>query len=99
VFYQLDAGSPDGMAVDESGCVWVATMVVGQLIRLTPQGHVDQVLNGPQAWTSSLCFGGSDGRDLYATTFGGEPYESTRSGGVYRTRVDVAGTPIHPARV
>jgi xylono-1,5-lactonase len=99
LFYDLTEGSPDGMAVDESGCVLIATMAVGKITRVRPDGQLDQLFHGPQKWTASLCFGGEDGRDLYAVTFGGEPYDLERSGAVYRTRVDVAGMPIPPARV
>jgi gluconolactonase len=92
-------GGPDGMAVDESGCIWVALIGAGKIVRLTPDGEEDGVMNGPRRWTASLCFGGDDGRDLYAVTFGGEPYDSEHLGGVYRARVAVGGAPVHPARV
>jgi len=99
VLYEFSDAHPDGMAIDELGCLWVAAIGSGKLIRVTPNGEEDQVSEGPQDWTSSVCFGGTDRRDLYAVTFGGEPYDTDRSGGVYRARVDVAGAVVHPARV
>lgn len=93
--HQFQGMGPDGMAIDESGCVWIALMGSGRLARLTPDGDVDQVIEGPSAWTASLCF---DGRDIYAVTFGGAPYDTERSGGIYRARAAVAGAAVHPAQ-
>ncbi len=97
--HEFKEGNPDGMAVDESGCVWIALIGSGKLARLTPEGKEDQVVNGPTDWTASICFGPPGTHDLYAVTFGGEPYDPERSGGVYRARVDVGGTVVYPARV
>jgi sugar lactone lactonase YvrE len=97
--HEFKEGSPDGMAIDESGCIWIALIGSGKLARLTPDGKEDRVVNGPTAWTSSFCFGDPDPRNLFAVTFGGEPYDPQRSGGVYRATVDVGGAVVHPARV
>jgi sugar lactone lactonase YvrE len=99
VFFQLQNGGPDGMAVDESGGVWVAAITAGQVVRVTPDGRQDLTLDTPSKWVASLCFGGPDGRDLYIVTFGGEPYDPEHSGAVYRTRVDVGGAAIVPATI
>jgi xylono-1,5-lactonase len=99
-FHRMEGeGSPDGMAMDESGCVWIAAIAAGKVVRLTPDGREDLVLDAPAPYVASLCFGGSDLRDLYVVTFGGEPYDSGRTGGVYRTRTNVAGAGITPAQV
>jgi len=95
----LEHGSPDGMTVDEEGGVWIAAIGAGVIVRVAPDGDVDLVLDAPRAYVASACFGGDDGRDLYCVTFGGDHYDSEHSGGVFRTRVDVAGAPITPARV
>jgi gluconolactonase len=100
VFHKMEgAGAPDGMAMDESGCIWIAAIAAGKVVRLSPDGQQDLVLDAPAPYVASLCFGGSDLMDLYAVTFGGEPYDSGRTGGVYRTRTNVAGAGITPARV
>jgi xylono-1,5-lactonase len=47
---------------------------------------------------TSLCFGGDDMRDLYIVTGSrGGPHDNC--GSIFRTRVDVAGLPLSPARV
>jgi xylono-1,5-lactonase len=93
--YQFQGERPDGLAIDESGCVWIALMGSGRLARLTPQGTLDQVVEAPSTWTASLCF---DGRDLYAVTFGA-PYDPHRTGAIYRATADVAGAVVHPAQI
>ncbi len=87
-------GTPDGMALDEHGALWVA-LVGGGIARLTPKGDVDQRLEPPSAFTTSLCFAG---RDLYVTT-GGHSGDRDLRGCVLHTTVDVAGAPVTPARV
>jgi sugar lactone lactonase YvrE len=87
-------GHPDGMAIDETGAIWVA-LVSGGIARLTPEGNVDRKLEPPSAFTTSLCFAG---RDLYVTT-GGHSERPELRGCVLRTTVDVAGAPVAPARV
>jgi gluconolactonase len=86
-------GHPDGIALDEHGAVWVA-LVSGGIARLTPDGAVDRKLEPPSAFTTSLCFAG---RDLYVTTGGHTDPEL--GGCVLRTTLDVAGSPLAPARV
>ena len=97
--HELQHGSPDGMTIDEAGCIWVAAITSGKLVRIDPDGGEDYTLDTPSQWVASACFGGADGLDLYVVTFGGEPYDPERTGGVYRTRVDVAGAPLAAARI
>lgn len=89
---------PDGMAIDELGCIWVASARAGCVVRLTPVGDVDRRVEVPARVVTSLCFGGADRRDLYVVT-GDNTHDPARRGCVLRTRVDVAGAPVHPARV
>ncbi len=87
-------GHPDGMALDELDCLWVA-LVSGGIVRLTPDGTVDKTLQPPSAFTTSVCFAG---RDLYVTT-GGHSGDADLRGCVLRTTVDVGGAPVAAARV
>ena len=91
-------GAPDGMAVDESGCVWVASAVGGCVVRLTPDGAVDQQVDVPARTVTSVCFGGADRRDLYVVTADNTD-DPERKGSILRIRVDAAGAPVHPARI
>jgi xylono-1,5-lactonase len=92
------AGAPDGMAFDEAGCVWVASAGGARVVRLTPDGGVDRELEVPARVPTSVCFGGDDRRDLYVVT-ADNTEDPARHGSIFRARVDVAGLPVHPARV
>lgn len=94
--HRFSDGSPDGMAVDDSGCLWVALMGSGRFARLTPDGKEDATFEAPSDWAASCCF---DGHVIYAVTFGGPPFGPPGSGGVYRATAPVAGATVHPARV
>jgi sugar lactone lactonase YvrE len=99
VHHHLNKGLPDGAAIDEAGCLWVAAIGAGVVVRVTPDGDEDAVLEVPRQFVSSVGFAGSDRRDLYITTFGGPPYEAEHAGAIFRTRVEVAGWPTTPARI
>ena len=88
-------GVADGMAVDETGALWVALGPSGSIGRFTPDGVLDGELTTGASFVASVCFGGDDGRDVFATSIGreGEP------GAVFRGRADVGGAPITPATV
>jgi sugar lactone lactonase YvrE len=87
-------GHPDGMALDDSGALWLA-LVSGGIARMTPEGEIDLRLEPPSALTTSLCF---DGRDLYVTT-GAHSEKPELRGCVLRTTVDAVGAAVAPARV
>lgn len=96
--FAFPPGAPDGVAVDEAGCVWVASAVGGCVVRLTPDGDVDQRLEVPANAVTSLCFGGTDRRDLYVVTADNTD-DPERRGSVFRAAVDVAGALVHRARI
>jgi gluconolactonase len=87
-------GRPDGMAVDEDGCMWVALLDYG-IGRFTPEGELVHHVEVPSTLTTSLCL---DGHDLYVAT-ANHTVEPERRGCLLRTQVDATGTPVHPARV
>ncbi len=91
-------GAPDGLAFDEAGCLWVAIAGGGRVDRLTPRGRRDTSLEVPASLVTSLCFAGSDRRDLVVVT-GDNRLDPERGGSLLRTRVAVAGAPVHPARI
>jgi gluconolactonase len=96
--FEFAAGAPDGMAIDETGGVWVASAGSGCVVRLTPKGDVDRRVEVPARVVTSLCFAGGDRRALYVTTADNTDVPAL-GGCVLRTEIDVAGAPVHPARV
>jgi gluconolactonase len=91
-------GSPDGLALDEAGCAWVAIAGGGRVDRLTPEGRVDRSFSVPARVVTSLCFAGTERRDLVVVT-ADNAEDPARRGTIFRGRIDVAGAPVHPARV
>jgi gluconolactonase len=94
----VSPGAPDGLAVDEAGCVWVALYGGGCVARYTPEGKLDRKLEVPASAVTSLCFGGRDLRDLYVVSADNSD-DPERRGSVFRTRSDVAGLRAPLARV
>lgn len=93
-----DRGVPDGLAVDENGCVWVAVYDGGCVLRYTTQGRLDRRHAVPAKAVTSLCFGGADRRDLYVVTADNTD-DPTRKGSIFRCRVEVPGLPVTPASI
>jgi xylono-1,5-lactonase len=91
-------GMPDGLALDEAGCIWVASAGGGCVARLTPEGVIDGRVEVPARVATSMCFGGADGRDLYVTT-ADNTEAPERAGSIFRARVEVAGAAVPPARI
>lgn len=89
VLLATESGDADGLAVDVEGGIWVALGSGAAVARYLPDGELDQVVEVPAEFVSSLCFGGDDGRDLYITT----------GDSLLRTRVGVAGLPVPRATV
>jgi sugar lactone lactonase YvrE len=96
-FVSVSSGAVDGLALDEEGGLWVA-LGDGGVARFEPDGRLDGFVDIPSAFVSSLCFGGSDGRDLYLTT-ADNPLDPERGGTVFHARAEVAGAEICPATV
>ncbi len=89
---------PDGLAVDEQGVVWVADYGGGAVVGLAPNGEPAGRIEVPSNQITSVCFGGSDRRDLYIVTADNRE-DPARLGTIFRTRVDVAGLAAPLARV
>src|SRR2546421_9710526 len=97
-FARMPKGNPDGLAVDETGGLWVALGGGGAIARFSPRGELVSILDVPSPFVTSLCFGGADRRDLYVTTLeNGE--DPLRKGPIFRTRSDVPGLVAPLARV
>jgi gluconolactonase len=91
-------GAPDGLALDEAGCLWVAIYGGGRVDRITPAGRRDSSLEVPATRVTSLCFAGPDRRDLVVVSSDNRE-QPERRGSIFRTRVAAAGAAVHPAGV
>jgi gluconolactonase len=98
VFAEAPRGSPDGLAVDEDGCVWIAAYGGGCVTCFAPDGRLKRHIDVPAKIVTSLCFGGPERRDLYVVTADNSS-DPALGGTVYRTQVEVPGLSAGLARV
>ena len=91
------AGRPDGGTVDADGCYWMAGVSGWQLVRITPQGAVDRVIEMPVERPSKPMFGGKNLDILFVTSIanGLTPgTEQPQAGGLFAvTGLGVQGLP------
>ena len=96
---QMESGTiPDGLCVDEAGCIWVAVYGGRCVTRYTPDGKLDRKIEVPAKAVTSVCFGGKDRRDLYIVTADNTEVPN-RKGTIFRTRVETPGVSVPLARV
>ncbi len=91
-------GSADGLAVDVDGALWLALGEGGGIARVLPGGELDEIIDLPASFVSSLCFGGADMRDLLITTADNE-VDAGLGGTLLRARSAVAGLMLTPVAV
>jgi len=94
------AGVPDGLAVDEEGCIWVAFFGGGCVRRFTSSGILDLEVHLPVTQVTSCAFGGSGLDVLYITTARrGLPAKSRvgqpHAGDVFAVDAGVRGVPCN----
>ncbi|SCB58651.1 Sugar lactone lactonase YvrE [Rhizobium aethiopicum] len=59
---------PDGSCVDAEGFLWNAEYAGGRLVRYSPDGRIDRVLDLPVSHPTSCCFGGENLEQLWVTS-------------------------------
>jgi sugar lactone lactonase YvrE len=96
-------GTPDGMTIDDEGCLWIAHWGGGAVRRYTPSGKVDRVVEVPASLVTCCSFGGADHSELYITTASIGLTDEQRAqqplaGAVFAVRTTTSGAPAHPYR-
>ena len=67
-FAQFQRGHPDGSTIDTDGCIWNCRWGGSCIVRFTPTGEVDQIIEMPVQNITNCIFGGSDMKTLFITT-------------------------------
>jgi len=100
-------GSPDGSTVDADGCLWNAEWGGGRVVRYTPDGRINLMIELPCSQVTCCAFGGAKLNQLFVTTartgldgaaLAGQPL----AGALFAIEIGVTGladTPFPPARV
>lgn len=96
-----DMGSPDGMAIDSKGQLWVAHWGYGAVVCWCPKtGEKMTEISVPASQVTACAFGGEDFKTLYITTARNnlsaeqlqkEPF----AGGLFLAQTDVVGLPSY----
>ncbi|MBP3137405.1 SMP-30/gluconolactonase/LRE family protein [Klebsiella pneumoniae] len=66
-------GAADGATVDSEGYLWNALVYAGKLVRYTPEGKVDRIIEMPVKKVTSVMFGGENLDVLYVTSMAQPP--------------------------
>ncbi len=88
-------GRPDGAAIDTDGCYWIAASDGFRVVRVTPQGEIDAVVEVPTRNPTNICFGGTDLRTMFVTSLISKQPDRF-SGGVFALESPWQGLPDRP---
>lgn len=84
-------GAPNGITVDDDGCVWVAVTCAGEVRRYSPEGVLLGRFTSAIPGLTSCCFGGQDRRTLFITSRSGRVPELIHTRGVPEERLESRG--------
>jgi sugar lactone lactonase YvrE len=100
-FADFERGLPDGSCLDAEGYVWNCRVVGGScLVRISPGGRLDRIVELPCSWPTSCAFGGADLNTLFVTSarftmsaehLAANPFE----GGLFSLKPGVRGVPAN----
>ena len=102
-----ETGVPDGLTIDEEGCIWSARWNGGCLVRYAPDGTELRRVEFPARKVSSVTFGGEQYDRAYVTTAlgpgegpaGERDAEGNGAGTVFALRPEITGVPEHHLRI
>ena len=98
---RLEHGFPDGMTLDDEGCLWVAVWGGSAVHRYAPTGELLAVVEVDAPQVSSCAFGGPQRRTLFVTT-SQEDYDERESdahpnaGRLFAVELDATGPATAP---
>jgi L-arabinonolactonase len=91
-------GLPDGATVDSEGCIWIAGIEGGRVLRFTPDGRLEREIRLPVSQPTSCEFGGAGLATLFVTSARMKLddralREQPLAGSLFALNVDVRGLP------
>jgi L-arabinonolactonase len=99
IFARTPEGAlPDGATVDVDGCIWSAQWGASRVVRYTPDGRIDRILEVPACQPTCVCFAGPD-LDVLCVTSAREGLDEAslqsepHAGAVFLYRTGVQGLP------
>lgn len=94
VHFEDEDGSPDGIAVDAEGGVWVAMWGAGTVRRYDAAGQLSAIVDVPTKNPTACAFGGADLGELFITSSQMETVDDPRAGALFSVDVGVVGLPV-----
>lgn len=98
VTFREDWGSPDGMAADVEGGIWVAHWGGGRLSRFLPNGALDRVIDMPVSQVTSCCFAGANLDRMFVTSASIGREDESLAGCLFEVMPGVRGAPTYEFR-
>ncbi len=94
LLHGFERGLPDGSTVDSEGYLWNCRYGGKCIVRISPAGAIDRIIEMPVSNITSCTFGGSDLQTLYITTAAnGAPAGQRFAGGLFSLRASIKGQP------
>ncbi len=98
VFYTPPIGTPDGLALDSAGNLWIAIWDGSRVVQLSPDGEELAQILLPVSRPTSVAFGGLKMRTLYITSASVDLSEDEKSaqpyaGALFSVEVGAKGLP------
>lgn len=99
-FSGYQRGIPDGSAIDAEGYLWNCRFSGRCIVRVTPDGQIDRVIEMPVNNITTAAFGGPDLKTLFVTSASVLRGTGERlAGALWSISVDVQGLPENLVRV
>jgi sugar lactone lactonase YvrE len=96
----VQPGLPDGSAMDEEGFLWNCRFFGGSLLRFSPRGKLDRIIEMPVSNITNCAFGGPSLDSLFVTTASLHAKDGEdHAGGLFEIPVDVKGLPTERFRL
>lgn len=99
-FAGYEGGVPDGSAMDSEGYLWNCRFFGKRIVRISPGGNIDSVIEMPVSNVTTAAFGGPDLKTLFVTSASVLRQTGERlAGSLWAMDVDAAGSPESKVRV
>lgn len=87
----FDRGLPDGSAIDEEGYVWNCRWGGACIVRVSPVGDIDHIVEMPTSNITNCTFGGKDRNVLFVTTAAAKSGYDRLAGNLFEIPTETRG--------
>lgn len=87
----MHGGRPDGATVDADGCYWICAIDGGRVLRFTPNGLLDTMIDLPTRTPTMAAFGGAAMRTLLLTSLARKTESDDWAGAVFLSEMPMQG--------